>query len=206
MSQPVQLEVLQTDKTHLPVNSTNPLPVTATVTGTVTTSATAGVAAHSATQSGNPVRIGGKVVSVADTTLINNDTSDLLMTTAGQVIDKPYATAELDWVYAGVTGGIVNTTTAVTVKTAAGANIRNYVTGIHVAHDALGAVTELAIRDGAAGTVLWRGKLQTTANEGFTVQFLTPLRGTANTLLEIVTLSASVTGGVFVNLQGYASF
>lgn len=29
------------------------------------------------------------------------------------------------------------------------------------------------------------------------------LRGTANTLVEIVTLTASVTGSVYCNLQGY---
>ena len=31
------------------------------------------------------------------------------------------------------------------------------------AHDALGGATELAIRDGAGGAVLWRHKLQTAA-------------------------------------------
>lgn len=196
-----QLEVLQSNGTHLPVNSTNPLPIS----GTITAGNTAGTNGHSSPVIGNPVRIGGKVVTAADITLVAGDVSDVMMTTAGQVIDKPFATAELDWVFVGAAGGIVNTATAVTVQAAKGASIRNYVTGLQVAHDTLGAVTELAIRDGAAGTVLWRGKLQTTANEGFNVQFLTPLKGSAATLLEIVTLTA-VTGGVYVNLQGYSSF
>ena len=36
-----------------------------------------------------------------------------------------------------------------------------------------------------------------------TLTFNPPLRGTANTLVEIVTLTASVTGSVYCNLQGY---
>ncbi len=108
------------------------------------------------------------------------------------------------WNYAPPVGGIVNTTTAVTIKAAAGAGIRNYVCSIQVAHDTLGAASELAIRDGAAGTVLWRGKLQTTLQDAApdTVNLYPCLKGTANTLLEVVTLTA-VTGGVFVNAQGY---
>jgi hypothetical protein len=105
------------------------------------------------------------------------------------------------WSYAAATGGITNTTTAVTVK-AAVASIRNYVSAIQIDWDTLGAATEIAIRDGAGGTVLWRGKLQTTSGQR-AVTLPVPLRGTANTLLEVVTLTASITGSVFVNLQGF---
>lgn len=109
------------------------------------------------------------------------------------------------WTYAGATGGIVNSAAAVTVKAAAGAGVRNYLKTLTVSHDALGAATELAIRDGAGGTVLWRGKLQTgavDASAASVIQFDPPLKGTANTLMEVVTLTA-VTGGVFVNATGF---
>ena len=106
------------------------------------------------------------------------------------------------WSYAPAALGIVNTTTAVTIKTAAGAGVRNVVTGIQIFAGTLGAGTEVAIRDGAAGTVLWRG-LVGTGGAAYGVTFPTPLRGTANTLLEVVTLTATVTGGVYVNVQGY---
>ena len=113
-------------------------------------------------------------------------------------------TPATSWTYAAASGGIVNTTTAVTFKAASGAGIRDYVKSMQCSHDALGAATELAIRDGAAGTVLWRGRLQTAAvdQSGATINFDPPLKGTANTLSEIVTLTA-VTGGVYCNLQGY---
>ncbi len=111
------------------------------------------------------------------------------------------------WNYAAATGGIVNTTTAVTIKAAAGASIRNYLKTLTIVHDTLGAATELAIRDGAGGTVLWRGKVQTAASDSSSgagaIIFDPPLKGTANTLMEVVTLSATVTGGVFVNATGF---
>ena len=121
-------------------------------------------------------------------------------------INKPYAVAADCWSYAAGASGIVNTTTAVTVKAAAGSGIRNYVTGIHVVAQALGAVTELVIRDGAGGAVLFRIPLPTTGTpNGVSMQFATPLKGTANTLLEICTLTATVTGGVYVNMSGYVA-
>lgn len=108
------------------------------------------------------------------------------------------------WNYAAASGGIDNSSTAVTIKAAAGASIRNYLTSISYAHATLGATTELAVRDGAAGTVLWRTILHTTAFAGREVTFNPPLRSTANTLLEVITLTA-VTGDVLVNAQGYAA-
>jgi hypothetical protein len=106
------------------------------------------------------------------------------------------------WAYAAAASGIASTTTAVTIKTAAGAGKRSYLTDMNISHATLGAATELAIRDGAGGTVLFRMTLATTANENINIQFRTPLRSSVNTLLEVVTLS-SVTGGVFVNAAGY---
>lgn len=108
------------------------------------------------------------------------------------------------WNYAAAAGGITNTTTAVTVKAAAGASVRNYVASMQCTSDALNTATELAIRDGAAGTVMWRGKINTGGwLDGSEITFSPALKGTANTLVEIVTLTASGTGSVYCNLQGY---
>ena len=109
-----------------------------------------------------------------------------------------------DWTYAAAASGILNTTTAVTIKAAAAAGIRNYISSCQITAEALGAATEFAIRDGAAGTVIWRTKIGAGGlTTGETVEFRTPLRGTAATLLEVVTLTASVTGAVYVNCQGF---
>jgi hypothetical protein len=110
------------------------------------------------------------------------------------------------WSYAAASGGIVNTTTAVTIKAAAGTDIRNYITSIQIMAEALGTATEVAIRDGAGGTVLWRTKIGTAGLlAGRDITFERPLKGSLNTLLEVVTLTASGTGAVYFNAQGYTA-
>lgn len=125
-------------------------------------------------------------------------------TSTTATIIQPYAAVSNQWTYAAASGGISNTTTAVTVKAAAGVGIRNYITSVQLSSDALGAATEVVIRDGAGGTVLWRGKIGTAGVSGIqSVPLSVPLVGTANTLLEVATLTASITGTVYINLQGY---
>lgn len=110
------------------------------------------------------------------------------------------------WNYAAASGGIVNTTTAVAIKAAAGAGLRNYITAIQIDAEALTNATEVAIRDGAGGTVLWRMKIGTGGLlGGRDIVFPTPLKGTANTLLEVVTLTASGAGAVYFNAQGFVA-
>ncbi|MCC7047204.1 MAG: hypothetical protein IT562_10865 [Alphaproteobacteria bacterium] len=111
-----------------------------------------------------------------------------------------------DWTYSAAAGGIVNTTTAVTIKTAGSGSDRNCITGLQVAAEALGTATELVLRDGSSGTNLWRVKIGTGGLAGgMSVMFQTPLCGTAATLLEVATLTASGTGAVYVNAQGYTA-
>jgi hypothetical protein len=119
-------------------------------------------------------------------------------------IDRATITRSPDaWSFAGAAGGIVNTAVAVTIKTGpADTTQRNYLTDLQIAADALGVATELAVRDGAGGTVLWRGKLQTAALIPTWIGFSQPLQSSPGNLLEVVTLTA-VTGGVYVNAQGY---
>lgn len=114
--------------------------------------------------------------------------------------------ANIEWAYAAAAGGIANTTTAVTIKAAAGVGLRNYITALQISSDALTNATELVVRDGAGGTVLWRMKIGTAGIVGgHSIKFPTPIKGTANTLLEVATLTASGAGGVFVNAQGFVA-
>jgi hypothetical protein len=90
----------------------------------------------------------------------------------------------------------------VTAKTAAGAGIRNYITGVQVMNGHATVSTDVQIRDGASGTVLWRGFAQA-AGGGASVKFDPPLRGTANTLVEI---ACGTTGtATYFNLQGFVA-
>lgn len=118
------------------------------------------------------------------------------------LITRPFESRANSWSYA-TSSGITNTTTAVTVKTAAGSGIRNCVTGVDISADALGTATVFAIRDGAGGTVIWAHKIQTAGLAEFSKSFLSPICSSTNSLLEIVTLTASTTGTVFAQLQGF---
>jgi len=127
-----------------------------------------------------------------------------ISTADGRQVIRLNSIPENEWVYAAASGGITNTTTAVTLVAAQAAGVRNYLTSLQLSSDALAAATEIAIRDGAGGTVLWRGKIGIAGIAGVSnIEFSNPLKSTAATLLEVVTLTASVTGGVYVNAQGY---
>ena len=152
----------------------------------------------------NPIAIGAEARTSSKTSVSNAAIVRPIATVDGRQVIRLNSIPETEWVYAAASGGIANTTTAVTLVAAQAAGIRNYLTSLQLSSDALGAATEIAIRDGAGGTVLWRGKIGTAGITGVsTIQFSDPLKSTAATLLEVVTLSASVTGGVYVNAQGY---
>ena len=152
----------------------------------------------------NPIAIAAEARTSSKTSVSNATLVRPIATTDGRLITRPHSIPENEWVYAAASGGITNTTTAATLVAAQAAGVRNYLTSLQLSSDALGAATEIAIRDGAGGTVLWRGKIGTAGIAGvITIQFSDPLKSTAATLLEVVTLSASVTGGVYVNAQGY---
>lgn len=121
--------------------------------------------------------------------------------TNGTVVQ--YALNSNRWAYAAPGGGLVNKTTADTIMAAAGVGIRNYIKSIQVDWDSFTAASEVVIRDGAGGTVLWRMKIPSGAAGMREVAFDVPLRSTANTLLEIATLTASGGGALFLNAQGY---
>lgn len=195
---------------------------TATVTGgTAGTQSVGGIQADDAVVSGNnPVLTGGVTADPAslpaDTVAgrVKRFLSNLKGILFTQQADlsgsfdsvKPFALPAADWTYAAAAGGILNTTTAVTFKASAGGSLRNYITGIQITAEALATATELAIRDGAAGAVLWRTKIGTAGIvNGISIPFQTPLRGSAATLLEVVTLSATTTGAVYFNAQGYSA-
>jgi len=124
---------------------------------------------------------------------------DLLATLIGALVSKPFSIPELDWAYAGPIAGLA-TAADTAAKAAAGAGIRNYVTGVQV-QNASATATEFQIKDGAA-TVLWRCLLP--GNSGvYDIAFPSPLRGTANAALNVQAVTAGSV--VIANLQGYAA-
>lgn len=160
----------------------------------------------------NPATTGGPspyIVSVGGITRPSNSITDVSgLTTAlsfasgTQVLTLPYSAPEVTWQYSCPVGGIVSSSTAVVVKTAAGAGVRNYLTSLTLATDTLGTATEFVVLDGS--TVIYRTKLLTTAMPVQQIVFPVPLRGTANTSMSIQTVTAS-TGGVYCSASGYVA-
>ena len=147
----------------------------------------------------NPVVVAGVGATANPTVVVTGRGVEFLTTLVGAQIVKPFSIPELDWSFAGPIAGL--TTAADTAaKAAAGASVRNYVTALQVQNTSATA-SELQIKDGAA-TVLWRCLLP--ANSSFLdITFPSPLKGTANTALNIQAVTA---GSVVVaNLQGYAA-
>ena len=163
-----------------------------------------GQAAEGASVTGNPVTIGIECRTATKTVVSSGQIVRPIGTTDGRMVVRPHSVPELEWSYAAAAGGILNTTTAVTIKSNV-ASLRNYLTSMQIRAEALTNATELAIRDGAGGTVLWRTKISSSGMIDTQFHFECPLRSTANTLLEVVTLTASGTGAVYFNAQGYVA-
>lgn len=160
-----------------------------------------GDAAHDSVVAGNPVLIGVEARSSDGTAVASGDVVRLIVTLLGKQIYYPYSIPGMDWHSAAVSGGIVNTT-GVTAKAAAGVGIRNYVTRAEIINGHATVSTDVQIRDGASGTVLWRGFAQA-AGGGCIAVFDPPLRGTANTLIEV---ACGTTGSAtYFNLHGFAA-
>jgi hypothetical protein len=164
--------------------------------------------AEDAAATANPLIVGGVVRTAASpiVTPVAGDSMRFTTTTDGRLVTSPYTYPEASWQYVAAASGIVNTTTAVTIKAAAGASLRNYITGIDYWSEALTNATEIAIRDGAGGSAIWRAKIGTGGLlAGRSIIFPTPIRGTAATLLEVVTLTASGAGAVYFNATGFVA-
>lgn len=121
----------------------------------------------------------------------------------GLVVQKGLSTTF--WYYSnGATGILSNTTTAVTIKAAAGSGVRNYIDSCTINTTAFGAAVPIVLRDGAAGTVRWAANVPTAGwLTPVSIVFNVPLQGTANTLWEVATPTANTSGTVWVSCQGH---
>lgn len=155
--------------------------------------------AHDSADSGNPIKIGGRARSSNIAAVAENDRSDLIQSLVGKLLTLPYALPASTWSYAAASGGITNTT-GVQAKAAAGVGIRNYVCRVAVINGHATVSTEVIIRDGTAGTVLWRGWAQA-AGGGCAAVFDPPLRGSDNTLIQVENVTTGA--ATYFNLQGY---
>ena len=173
-----------------PIVSLLPAIYSAQSEATVATSGTFGITVEGRTSSKTSVNNAQYVRPIA--------------TTDGRQIVRLDSIPENEWSYVAASGGITNTTTAVDITGGAGSGVRNYITSLQVSSDTLGTATEVVIQDGVAGPVLWRAKIGTAGTVGIqNIRFHPPLRGGTNTLLQAACVTATGTGSIYVNAQGY---
>lgn len=164
------------------------LPVTVSA-GTITTvstvsTLTGGAVAEDAATTSNPIIVGGIVrTAVAPTTLVAGDAARVTMSSGAAAVVFPYSVPDVT----APANLSLNSTTAVAIRAAGAAGVRNYLGALQVYNSSATAV-DVIVLDGA--TELWRQTVNATSGREF--QFPIPLRGTAATALNI-NLSAAVT-------------
>lgn len=174
------------------------------VTGSVIS---AGDRAHSAVDSGNPVKVGGKVVTTHDSTLAAGDRADLRILSNGALAVYNNAVPELQFTY-------LNTISAATdsnIILAQGGSVRAYITHISL----IGTSTVCnpnTISLGEFGNInrIWNttvaGPAASTTQTPWmqTFNFSTPLRqASANTDLMLLFTATSGTPNFLININGF---
>jgi len=95
---------------------------------------------------------------------------------------QPLVTSS-DWT---ASGDVQNGALTDTMKAAPGASLYAVLTYLSISAGTLGAAATVSVKDGAAGTVKWQLRLQTTGGTQH-FRFDPPICATVNTLLEIAT-------------------
>lgn len=158
------------------------------------------IVAHDAAVSGaTAASMAGFNARSADPTAVASaDATYALATLLGKQVVYPYAIPAASWSYASPAA--VTDTADDVAKAAGGAGVRNYITGIQVINSHASTGTAVVIKDGS--TVLWQG-YAAAAGGGVSAHFSPPLRGTANTAVNVANITTS--SSTFFNLQGFTA-
>lgn len=156
-----------------------------------------GDAAHDAAVAGNPLLVGLEGRSTDGTAITSGRVVRGLATLLGKTVTYPYALPGSTWSYASPAA--VTDTNDDEAK-AAVASTRHYISGVQVFNGHDTTATEVVIKDGS--TVMWRGWAEQTGG-GCSARFDPPLRGTANTAVNVANITNS--SSTYFNLQGFSS-
>lgn len=157
-----------------------------------------GAAAHDAAISGAPVRIGMRAASSTVAAVASGDAVDAVADLNGRQVVAPHTIPENSIV--GCTAAITDTS-GTQLFAAAGAGIRNFLTSLLITNSHASVSTLVEVRDGTT-TVIWRG-YALAAGGGFAVTFPVPLRGTANTAMNVYCITTG--SNVYASGAGYTA-
>ena len=164
------------------------------IPGYTFTGTTAGDVAHDASDSGNPVKIGGKARSVNPTAVAGLDRVDGMFDLIGRFVTSPYAIPENS--IRGVLSTDLTTTTRTQVIAAQGSGIRIYITNIVLYNAHATTATRVDIESGTA--LMYSVYLP--ANGQVALTLPVPLRLNANEALNVTCGTAAT---VRVSASGY---
>lgn len=124
--------------------------------------------------------------------------SGLAIAADGSSIVNWGASADRWWQYATPIASPITNTTAVALAAAGAAGVRNYVTGLQYQNTSATA-SIVTIQDGT--TVIWTGYAPASMTFPAAINFETPLKGTAATVMNFKVNTTST--NTFVSAQGY---
>ena len=161
---------------------------------------TSGVGTPGSTAPSTNVSMGSTAATQEPTARTNGQNVNDMSDAVGKRIVLPYANPE-NFLTGLITTAMTGTTdTAVTGMGAQGAGVRNYITQCTVSNSHASVGTDVVLKDGSGGSVLWTFPAAASYG-GAVVPFPTPLKTTANTAL----YAANITTGAStkVSCTGY---
>lgn len=123
------------------------------LTETSVTQAVGGDTAAAASDSGNPVKIGGLAKSSEPTAVSTGQRVAALFDLVGKLIVLPYSNPE-NFVSGAITSAMTGTTSTSLIAAPA-SGLRNYITQITVSNSHATVGTDIIIQDGSGGTTLY---------------------------------------------------
>lgn len=111
------------------------------------------------------------------------------------MVDKPAS----PWYYAGVTGGITDTT-AVDLTPSGVAGQRYFLTNLQYTNKSATA-SEIIIRDSTGPTTVWRGYAGASQTQPTWIEFDPPLQSLANSKLQVAMVTTAT--ATIVSAQGF---
>lgn len=180
------------DPSHAVDSSLN---ASVSIKGSSNTVKAAGDVANAATDSGNPVKIGGVGRTTYQTAVTDGQRVDGQFDSEGKQVVMPYAVPALST--SGVTAAMTGTTEVVLVSSG-GSNINTYITGVSCFNSHATVGTVINLRNGR--TIRYTG-YAVAAGGGFVVPFQTPIAGASNT--QWTAENATTGSNTYCNLVGY---
>lgn len=155
-----------------------------------------GAGSIGSTAPGTATLNGCKAVNAEDSAVTAGQLKNCVTDLVGKLINLPYSNPE-NTLNGTITTAMTGTAdTAVNGMGTQGAGVRNYITGCMVSNAHATVGTDVVLKDGSGGTVLWTFPAAP-AYGGAMMQFPTPLKTTANTGL----YAANITTGSSTKLS-----